>query len=268
MDYNLYPKDILETEFSPGRRLAHFLILLRNMPGSLEDAAVIARENHVNILNGFHNAPSASKEGGLWSFFADFTETKMSPPEFAAKLKALPSVSEVEFHESNNGFLVDLFHFPPTVGGVPSIIVRRETLSKLLDRVREILGPGPVAKVLLAEMGISAGKFAYQGLKATLGEGIVKEQFEQLTSLYTAAGWGVAKILEINYESKHAVIRLSQNFECQPHKGNGNEAYSHFVRGDLAGWFGEVFRTRIECTERRCVAKGDEFCEFSIEPLK
>ena len=267
MEYNLYPKDILETEFSPGKRLAHFLILLRNMPGSLENAAANARENQVKILDGLYHAPSASTDG-LWSFFADFTETTTTPADFAAKPKALPSVGRVEFHEGNNGFLIDSFHFPPTVGGSPSVIIRRETFCRLLDRVREILGPGPVAKVLLAEMGMSAGKFAYQCLKATLGEAIVKEQFEQLTNLYTAAGWGVAKILEINYESKHAVIRLGQNFECQPHKGHGNEAYSHFVRGDLAGWFGEVFQTRIQCTERRCVAKGDEFCEFSIEALK
>jgi len=260
----LYPKDVLTAEFAPGRRLIHFLILLANVPGSLESAAALAKESRINILSGFHHAPSAAKEG-LWSFFADFTETELTPSNFAAKLKSLPSVRDVKFKEGSDGLIIDSFHFPPVYGTEPTMIIRRKAFSVFLGRVREILGTGPVAGVILSEMGISAGRSAHEYLKGTMGERAVREQLKELLSLYTAAGWGVATVSELDEESRRAVVRLEENFECQPHKGELSAAYSHFVRGDLAGLFGEVFRTRVRCVETRCVAKGDEFCEFSIK---
>ena len=144
------------------------------------------------------------------------------------------------------------------------MIILTRTFSAVLDRIRRIIGTGAVSEVILNEMGKSAGKVAYEHLKATMGEAFIREQLSELINLYTTAGWGLATISELNFERKHAVVRFERNFECQPHKDAESKPYSHFVRGDLSGWFGEIFGSPVRCIETACIAKGDKFCEFSI----
>ena len=57
------------------------------------------------------------------------------------------------------------------------------------------------------------------------------------------------------------VIRLHGNFECTPFIGTRDRPVSHLIRGALAG---REFRVR----EVKCIAKGDEYCEFIIEPVE
>jgi predicted hydrocarbon binding protein len=260
---NLYPKHLLVAEFGAGRRLIHFLALLTDAPDSFANVSALAAENRINILTGFH-APTGP-EGGLWSFFADFTDTAIPPSEFASKMRSLSSVRDVKFQEGNHGFIIDSFNFPPMYGNEPAIVIMRETFSSFLERVRRILGTGPVAGVLLNEMGVSAGAAAYQALKRMLGERGVKEQVRQIFGLYAAAGWGVATVSELDIESKHAIVSIDENFECLPHKGQRSEAHSQFVRGDIAGMLSGILGTRVRCVETLCIAKGDKVCQFSID---
>ena len=56
-------------------------------------------------------------------------------------------------------------------------------------------------------------------------------------------------------------MRLHGNFECTPFIGTRDRPVSHLIRGALAG---KEFRVR----EVKCIAKGDEYCEFIIEPVE
>ena len=262
----LYPKHFLAAEFRAGRKLTHFLVVLTDAPGSFARASALVNEHQIDIITGLH-APGGRNES-LWSFFADFTDTTITPSDLASKLRSLPSVRDVRFQLGNDGLIVDSFHFPPMYGSEPAILIMRETFTSLLGRVRTILGTGPVAGVLLHEMGLSSGKAAYQTLKTRMGEKGLKEQVKQLFGLYGAAGWGVATISDLDFEAKHAVIKIDENFECLPHKGRESEAYSHFLRGDISGFISGVFGTRVRCVETLCIAKGDKSCEFSIDAEK
>jgi len=258
------PKEVLSVEFNPSKKLAHFIVELRNTPGALERSAAAATKHGINILSGFHHAPSASNRG-FWSFFADFTNVRRTPSELASELKALDSTIDVRFHVPPNGLLIDMFHFPLKWGGQRAIMMRTESISSIFARINGIFGDGPAAKVVLYEMGEAAGQAIYASLMSAIGLDALKQELQQVLALYMTSGWGIFELLHLDFEKKTAAIRVKENFECLHYQKRSPAPRSNFVRGHLAGWFSELFATRVEVTESYCVAKGDEFCSFTIE---
>lgn len=94
------------------------------------------------------------------------------------------------------------------------------------------------------------------------------EQLENLFSLYSACGWGILELRELNMEKATCTIRATENFECATFKGQVTEPRSHFMRGHLSGVFAEVFGRDVLAKEVKCVAMGDPHCEFSVEPTR
>jgi predicted hydrocarbon binding protein len=259
-----FPKDILSIEFNPGRKLAHFVVELSNIPGALEHSAALATKNSVNILSGFHHAPSASKLA-FWSFFADFTDSKINPAEFASELRALPSTVDVRTHVPPNGFLIDTFDFPLRWGARRAIMMRNESIGSIFARINAIFGDGPAARVVLYEMGEAAGRSIFNGLVTEIGLDVFKKELSQVLGLYMASGWGLFELLHADFDKKTAAIRVKDNFECVYYRGQATTPRGNFVRGHLAGWFSGLFGVRVEVMENYCVAKGDECCNFTIE---
>ncbi len=257
------PKDILALEFNPTKKLAHFVVQLKNTPGALEHSAALATKHRVNILSGFHHAPSAS-ERAFWSFFADFTDATVDPAKLAQELDFLPSTVNVRFQVPLNGLLVDSFHFPVRWGGQRAIMMRTESIASIFARVNGIFGDGPAARVVMYEMGEAAGQAIFKDLVSRLGLDIIRDELSNVIGLYTSNGWGLFQLVEVDLERKTAEIRVHENFECV-HYRKSSVPRSNFVRGHIAGWFSELLGSRVEVTEKHCVAKGDPFCYFTIE---
>jgi len=261
---SFFPKNLMTSEFSPNRKFVQFLVKLRNNPGALQEVAGVVSKRGVNIMSGFHGAPPDVSEG-FWSFFADLTETESRLPDIVREISALPSVLDVRYREGASGFIADSFHFPPMWGGDPAVIMRRDALGGVFARVNEILGWGSAAGVIIYEMGEAAGRAGYQKFKAIMGDAVIEKEYLQIADVYRAIGWGIISFRRNlgNQRSVEAVI--ADNFECLHYKGQASSPRSQFVRGALAGWFSEMYHTRIKCTENLCIAKGDPYCEFTIE---
>jgi predicted hydrocarbon binding protein len=260
-----FPKEVLTFEFSPTRKLAHFVVELSNVPGALEHSASLATKHRVNILSGFHHAPSAA-EKAFWSFFADLTDANTDADGFANEIKSLPSTVCVQYHQPSNGLLIDTFHFPLLWGRRRGIMLRAESLGSILARVSGIFGDGPAAKVILHEMGEAGGQTTYDELVSEIGAETFKRELPQVVGLYASNGWGDFQLLHIDFEKKTASLRAKDNFECGYYKVRSTVPRSNFVRGHIAGWSSRLFGSRVEVTETHCVAKGDPCCEFVVQP--
>ena len=258
------PKDVLAFEFNPKKRLAHFIVKLQNTPGALEISAALATKHRVNILSGFHHAPSTSGEG-FWSFFADFTDSDISPSELASELEFLPSSVDVRFKVPRNGLMIDSFHFPVRWGGQRAVIMRTEWLASIFTRIMAVFGDGAVARVVLYEMGEAAGRAIMHDLLRQLGPVVVREEVGAIVGLYSSNGWGMFDLVSSNLEKKNGEIRARDNFECLSYTRSA-VARGNFMRGHIAGWFSELVENRVEVTEKYCVAKGDPFCYFTVQP--
>jgi predicted hydrocarbon binding protein len=257
------PKDVLAFEFSPERRLAHFVVTMKNVPGALEFSAAIATKHKVNILSGFHHAPSASNNA-FWSFFADFTNAAISPGDLAKEFEFLPSTVDVHFKVPKKGLLIDSYHFPLRWGGQRAIVMRTETLASIFSRIIGVFGDGAAARVVMYQMGEAAGREMMRDLLAQIGD-VVRDELRSIMGLYSSNGWGIFDLVSVDLSQRKAEIRVHDSFECVHYKKSALPR-SNFIRGHIAGWFSELVGSRVEVVEEYCEAKSDPFCYFVVEP--
>lgn len=259
-----YVRDLVLGVYSPGSKVAEFLLRLRNVPGALASVSRILSELDLNILSGHHFAGPREEEG-LWVFFVDLTGKDLSLEDIASRLKESEIVLEVKFSsEMVEGVIIDRFLFPLIVLEERSIIFRIETFANMFKRLYNAFGSG--APVLLYEMGLSAGlnkienimkKYNVNGfsaIKIALAERIPK-------------GWGIPRIDEFNKETLQATITVEELFECLPFKNTEKKATSHFFRGYITGLFTKAFDKQFQTKEPECISKGDNHCRFTVKPI-
>lgn len=210
------------------------------------------------------SAPASSDES-VWSFFAEFTEASVPPEEIATRLQSQPELIEVKYEVSKDGLLIDGFHFPLRYAHDSAIMMRSGTAAAALARINEILGYGHLASVILYEMGEAAGKRTYEAVVNIVGKEMLEQNLPYILQLYSAVGWGIFQFQAFHRETKTATIRVFNNFECGSHN-KAPIATGNFIRGHLAGWLGQMFGNNVQVTETSCIAKGDKFCEFQVEP--
>lgn len=93
-------------------------------------------------------------------------------------------------------------------------------------------------------------------------EGTIKT----LQSIFETYGLGQIEISDLNNEKKTAMVKLKNSTIAQEHKKkNKNKAcVCTLTAGILAGIFGFIFNKDVDCTEKNCLAKGDEYCFFEV----
>ncbi len=259
----MLPKEIMVAEYSPDRKLAHLVITLNNVPGALNRCTGLIAAEGVNVLSGFHVAPTA-RQYGYWSFFADLTNAKSTLGQLASKLKSLEAVTNVTSSESKDGLLIDTSHFPVTYSTFTVFLLRVDVFSQMLQRIYSMIGAP--AGVVFYQMGFIGGSTTFNGLKRTIGRDMVRRNATYLLSMFSALGWGIFELVDLSFERRRATVRSRSNIECKQSAGKATEPQSNFVRGHLSGVFSEIFEERMDSVEVRCEALGDEFCEFNIFP--
>lgn len=248
-------------ELLPGRQLGEFTVTLANTPGALESVATVLRKHHINVLSGFHTMER-------WSFFADLTDSDVPPSSLVDEVRALGIVSSVRSTDVSKGFIIDLLHFPLAwEKGERLVFMTAKVLSRIFGRVREIFGAeGAVGKVLVFEMGKAAGHSMFNLIKQTLGDSKVDVALSDWVNLYSAIGWGVFKLTQVDPAAATATLQVANNFECAFHNGEEHRPYSEFIRGHLSALFSDLFRRNVSAAETECVAHADPFCVFHVVP--
>ncbi len=269
MDSEEYlPKQVFASDFKPSHKLAEFSIEMRNIVGAMQEQTESVGKHGVNILSGFHNAPSLS-EKGTWSFFADFTEADIEPEALATELKSLNSVLKVRCQVTNDGFITDTMHFPVMFGNERAIIVRASILVSIVERITSIFGPeSKSAQVILHQLGEAGGQRVFESTKAVIGVGFMRKNVAKTLNLFTAFGWGILNVNAVNLDTKTAEIHIKDGFESADSRKTSSAPQCHFILGLLAGWFSQLFEMKIDVTETQCIGKGDRLCIFQVQPFQ
>lgn len=254
-----YAKEVFCSVHLPERKLVEFAVTLKNVPGALSEASRIIADFNVNVLSGFH-VVSAADGVALWSFFADVTESKVSPRSIAEKLRGLNIVLDVDLSERNfDGLCIDDLHFPLTVLNERSVIFRVETIAEMFRRLKETFGSG--AALIIYTMGVGAGRNRAENISKKYGATGLKA-LQIIIAERAARGWGIAKIKSAEENDLKVVVEVEDLFECFPYKGSMKEPQSIFFRGYLDGVFSALFNKKVQVKEIECVAKGDPKCVF------
>jgi predicted hydrocarbon binding protein len=145
-----------------------------------------------------------------------------------------------------------------TIAEMDWILMGGSTLRALIDGIMSLLGAGGVP--ILFEAGRNAGK---EFANAILKEGmLIQELPKWLMAFFTWSGWG--KIwARVDFNNKQATVEI---YNCATARGiQSKEPSCHFIRGYIAG-IGEVlFSSPTECTEIKCLSKGDTSCFFRVQ---
>lgn len=116
---------------------------------------------------------------------------------------------------------------------------------------------GSDSKALMYITGKHAGE---QFAKTLLKEGLKDEELKYGLEIFlTNGGWGKVRA-NANFQKQTATVRVRNSVMTRQIKAK--EPVCHFISGYIAGVFSVIFGKKIECTETKCKAKGDTFCEY------
>jgi predicted hydrocarbon binding protein len=94
-------------------------------------------------------------------------------------------------------------------------------------------------------------------------DGVIKT----LQSLFEVYGLGKLEIINLDNDKRKVTLRIkgSSLALAQLDKGKVKTTVCVLTCGVLAGIFSYIFKKDVNCTENKCIAKGDDICEFMVE---
>ncbi|MEM4790420.1 MAG: hypothetical protein QXS92_01320 [Thermofilum sp.] len=161
-----------------------------------------------------------------------------------------------------DGVAIDKLSFPILFGGGRAVIMRDIVYEGLVKSGWERFGSAYA--VLLYSAGFEAGRSVFKAHKELAQSPEVLERVAE--AFFQMFGYGILEIIRVDDAAREAVARVHHSFECELFRGAG-EPRGSFVRGMLAGWLAERWGVTFEemvAREEKCVAKGDEYCEYKF----
>lgn len=253
------PKDVPVWEYAPSRKLAQITVSLKNVSGALAQSSKLVADMGIQVLSGFTSAPSESPIG-VWSFFADVTDSEVDITKIRRVLLEAPLVEGVDIQRAEDGFMVDRQHFPVRFSNRRALIMRTDALSGMFDRMWSVFGTGAVA--IIDQMAEAMGKHTAKEIMEDLGRDLAEQSLDEILSTYTALGYGQLEVKRT--EESSMTIRATGLFECESNAKNDAGRKSTFFRGHLRGLLSTIFDCDYDVTEVECVAEGDQACSFNV----
>jgi len=254
-------KDVMVYRFDPKKKYFLVSLHLENKPGALGNLADQLGIRGINILEGFFGGVTYGTKGNV-GFFLESTNTRMDEGWLKDFLQSSVYASDVEVRTGVEGFLVDSLNFPLTWNsGDRAVLMRVEGLRVMLDGVKKAhAGNG---EEMIYQQGLTYGLAAWQNL-FSIHRPKTKEGLEEMLRIYISTGWGKIELQELNTAQKHARLKVSEGFECTGL--STGKAQGYFFGGHIAGAMSSYFGSAVGAIEKKCISKGDEYCEYVISP--
>ncbi|MGC9165855.1 MAG: V4R domain-containing protein [Thermoprotei archaeon] len=262
----LYPLDLLRSINILDRKIYGFSIIARNVPGVLASIGKACADALINIIDVVISTEQIVGGNAHLFLVADLTDSTFSPEDLKNELSKISSIISISIVEPFVNFIIDDTHFPLTIynGKSRAIVIGEAVMKGFLYGINVQLGE-EVSYIALWHMGYSSGKEIWD-LYYEWRKTIVRDLVELMLKTAIALGWwSHYEVVEYSPMNKYAKIRVWDNWECRL-KGVSGRAESHFIRGMLAGFLTKHFNTECQAFETKCISKGDEYCEFEIEP--
>jgi predicted hydrocarbon binding protein len=117
--------------------------------------------------------------------------------------------------------------------------------------------------MILWHMGDDAGENEAKLLTRLKSVMSCPERIKIALARLQSLGWGRFELAECDPDGRRIVIRVYDNFEDTLAMDLENYQ-SSFLRGYLVGLVSVLFARACRGVEAKCIARGDEFCEFVI----
>jgi len=209
-----------------------------------------------------YSKPKPDEKTAKGLIFMDFTKANSTPQKIMKELKKLDVVEHIKLLKPmKSGMLADTYFFPLVLGDERIVIFRKSIYEGFIAGIKKQFGTAGEAFLYYA--GFDVGQRAYKYYSEIAFTSDPKELEEIASALGATMGWATLEVAEFSIEKKMARIRFYNNFECELVK-ESKEPYSHFLRGVIAGFFNGLFGQGALVKETKCIAKGDNYCEFKV----
>jgi len=144
------------------------------------------------------------------------------------------------------------------------LIMDRGSLLHIFESAEDLVGIDRASEIMYNAGERMALIFAKQLAERfnLLGEAI----FRAYAQIVGIRGWGITEIKEINLETGEARVTVKNTIIGSSMKQRHKQADA-MVAGVVAGILEFITKQKIVCHEIKCIAKGDDICEFIAEPL-
>ena len=94
-----------------------------------------------------------------------------------------------------------------------------------------------------------------------------KGTINTLQSIFNIYGLGEMEVTTFNNDKKEAVVRIKDSSLAQKQlkKGKAKKPVCTLTAGILAGIFSFLFKENVDAYEKKCLGKGNDYCEFVIK---
>ncbi|MDY6864357.1 MAG: V4R domain-containing protein [Halobacteriota archaeon] len=129
------------------------------------------------------------------------------------------------------------------------IIVNRKVSSSII---------GSISKTVDYNIGKRIGKIVAEECKKLFKNNPLDASFE----IIEYSGWGQIKI-----DRSENVVKVRNSLVSRyylKHEGASNDTIDDIMSGIISAIFEEIEGKECKVTETKCIAKGDEYCEFTL----
>jgi len=152
------------------------------------------------------------------------------------------------------------------VAGERSVLIPPTFITALQDRVMKEKGEE------WRKIFYQAGKKAMERLAPTYemimliprNSAPKKKLIEELVEIWSWMSCGRPEVTKIDLKNNNFVFRLYGSTIAKPYIGRG-DMMCDYLAGMIAGGFSSIIGKPLKCKEVRCIANGDEFCEFELK---
>lgn len=245
----------------PNEEIYEICITLKDIHGAVSETAKVLSSAHVNLRTSVL-FDAVEKDGvGYWTSFIDLSKAVKDVNQIKEELRKLDVVQEVKIVKPQP-LPYDVIHFPIMHGESVAMVMPVELFGSLFDEIEKILTPSGFAAVIY-NAGKKSGTFIAKLLSQRYG--LKKESLTSaLIQATKAIGWGQIKDFSMDRKRLAGNIKVKMCFESLL-RGRRGDRVCHWSRGFIAGFLSEVFGSSVEAVELKCVAAGDEICEFEIK---
>ncbi len=92
------------------------------------------------------------------------------------------------------------------------------------------------------------------------------KKLDFVKTFFIASGWGKIDVIDLDVETKRAIIVLENSPFANELKGKVNFEVDIISRAILAGVFSEFFGEEIDCVEVECACMNKPACKLIIKP--
>jgi predicted hydrocarbon binding protein len=253
------PKAEIPYYFAPGKKLFQIVANVRGEPGAV-GSIIGLLEARFKLVGVTSNA--LPDNTNLLNMVAEAQSDTETTANIRSIIMANAAALDVEVLEGREGILVDKFHTGLATGAGYVMMFRRQSITKMLDRINRLLGTG--GEVVLFEEGIAVGKANGEGFLKSLGAEKVRKNIDYLRSNLTAQGWGEVSVeMEPDGVTRRMVVQ--DCFECS--SNDGGRTGCHFFRGYILGNTSATFGKPFKVEEVECRLKGGDRCAFIVNPI-